>query len=322
MIPERKTGQQQGVALLTILLMAALASVLLTDMLSRHELNIAQTRHTLHQQEGQANAMGVEAWLRHLLTRDLVEDDRIPPADGLQDLWSNPDFPFELPGEAVVSIQVQDLEGLFNLNTLANDAAAQDRFRRLLLSLQLDPGLVELVRDWISRNATETVSQSIYLARDPPYRAPGQPMASITELRLLQGMEQDGFERLAPYVTVLPETVNGININTAPPPVLAMLAPDVDPLRAGEHAYPEPAWNLPGDLLGQEAGFAPEQGVLITRSRFFEARIQVQTGNRITRLRSVIFRDPSTGMTTVIERDMTGHESWLPRVEGWPTREF
>lgn len=318
----RPGSHQSGVALLTILLLAVLASVLLTDMLSRHELNIAQTRHTIHQQEGLAHALGAESWVRHVLQRDLLEDERDPQVDSLQDPWALPEPQLELPGAGDLEVEVRALDGLFNLNTIANDAAALDRFRRLLTSLDLDPVIAEQVRDWTNPGEDAAPSQELYLSQDPPYRAPRQPMASITELRLLDAMDQEGFARLAPYVAALPAAVSGININTAPPPVLAMLAPEMDPRRAGEYAYPEPPWNMPGDLLGQEAGFAPEQGVLATRSRFFEARIQLRTGNQLTRLRSVIYRDPATGVTTVTERDMTGHESRPLLPEGWPDEEF
>ena len=50
------------------------------------------------------------------------------------------------------------------------------------------------------------------------------PMADISELRLVRGVTPELFALLQPYVTVLPLPTL-INVNSAPVPVLHMLAP-------------------------------------------------------------------------------------------------
>lgn len=312
MISCARLRQQRGVALLTMLLIAALASVILVNMLSRHQLAIAQARQTLFAEQGMAQALGVEAWLRHQLYHDIADaDDGQQRHDGMQDAWLQADLPHEIPAAMDVELQVRDLSGLFNLNSLANDAAAVDRFRRLLDNLGLDPILAEAVRDWVTPPEQGMPDVGPYATLEPPYRTAQRAMRSITELRLLDFGPGD-YERLAPFVTALPAGAQAVNVNTAPPPVLATLAPGMDPDQAGSYAFPEPAWTLPGDLLAQEAGFAPEQGVLSTRSRFVELRVEVSREAQRLRLRSVIMRDLESGETRVLSRDLGGLDSWPP----------
>lgn len=317
--------RQRGIALLTVLLVAALASVILTQLLGRHHLSVAYTRQALHAQQAMGYALGGEAWVRHLLYLDRIEDDRNPPVDSLEDAWAEPRAPFELE-QGRMEIRVRDLEGLFNLNSIENDPAAHERLRRLLSALELEPTLADVVLDWI--DADEEVhglgaEDPTYLLESPAYRTPNAPMASVTELRLLANFEADDVQRLAAFVTALPPEADVININTAPAPVLAALAPNMDPIQAGRYARPQTPWLLPGDLIGQEAGFAPEAGSMTTQSRLFEASILIHHGTQRLLLRSVIHRDNETGLTRVLQRRLGGplEPEGFDDDERWPLEE-
>ena len=63
-----------------------------------------------------------------------------------------------------------------------------------------------------------------YQRQDPPYRAANRPLLSVGELRRVEGFDAKLVAALEPYVTVHPYAgVGGINLNTAPPHVLALL---------------------------------------------------------------------------------------------------
>ena len=314
---------ERGVALLTVLLVTALASVIIVQVLSRHHLSVAHTRQALHGQQALAYALGGEAWAQHLLFRDRVEDNANPPTDSLADRWAEPGAPFEIDGGSM-EIRVRDLEGLFNLNAIDGDPAALERFRRLLLALELDPALADVLRDWIDEDEEVQgagAEDGFYLAEEPAYRTANAPVASVTELRLLANMEAAAFDRLAPFVTALPPEAGVVNINTAPPAVLATLAPGMDPIQAGRYARPDVAWQLPGDLIGQEAGFAPEAAIMTVQSRLFEVNVRVADASQSLVLRSVIHRDPETGYTRVVSRDLGGRLARQVQddlVDQWP----
>lgn len=321
-----RRSAQRGVALLTVLLVAALASVILVQLLERHHLSVAYTRQVLHGQQALSYALGAESWIRHLLYRDRIEDDRSPPVDSLEDNWAEARAPFELD-DGSLEVRVRDLEGLFNLNSIADDPAAQERFKRLLSSLEMAPSLADQVLDWIDEGEEVQglgAEDGVYLLEDPPYRTANGPMADVSELRLLASLDEQQYDRLTRFVSALPAAAGLININTAPAPVLATLAPNMDPVQAGSYARPQTPWLLPGDLTGQEAGFAPEVGVMTTQSRLFEASILVRYGTQRLLLRSTIYRDPDSGQTRVVRRSFGGRFEPAPNAEldaSWPIEE-
>jgi general secretion pathway protein K len=63
-----------------------------------------------------------------------------------------------------------------------------------------------------------------YLRQDPPYTAANRPLLSVEEIALVEGFDVQIAEAMRPYVTVHPLLGDqGINVNTAPPHVLALL---------------------------------------------------------------------------------------------------
>jgi len=103
-------------------------------------------------------------------------------------------------------------------------------FRKLLGLLALPPELAALVADWIDPNADVTypggAEDSDYLALDPPRRAANRPLTTVDGLARLKNFNADALERLRPFVTALPQPTP-VNVNTAPPEVLAAVIPDL-----------------------------------------------------------------------------------------------
>jgi general secretion pathway protein K len=99
--------------------------------------------------------------------------------------------------------------------------------------LEIDTSVAQTVVDWLDKDIDPRpnggAEDDYYMLQKPPYRAANRLMASASELRLVMGMDAVDsedvavYDKLAPYVVALP-TRTIININTALPPVLAMLA--------------------------------------------------------------------------------------------------
>ena len=298
--------RQRGVALLTVLLITALVSILAVSMIDRHRLAIARTQQLVGHQQAIAYALGAERYARSLLRADREEDSNDPPIDSRTDRWAEIEAPFEVAaGE--IEIHVRDLSGLLNLNNTGN-LASRDRLRRLLAALAVDTALADAIGDWVDGDeeisGTGGAEDGSYLLKEPPYRAGNGPLASVSELRLLPEMDEDTYKRLLPFVSALPPGARRINVNTAPGPVLAALAPSMTPEAAGAYAFPTEPYKQPGELVGQEAGFAPEQGMIAVASRFFEVIVRAEFGGQTVTLRSQVFRDPETAQTTVLSRDL------------------
>lgn len=307
--------RQQGIALLTAILVVSLAAVAATAILTSSNIAIHRSTNLQDSERAWWYATGIESWMRSILERDL-EDNKF---DSLDDAWAKPvDY---LPvDEGFVRGQVTDLQGRFNLNTLGIvDPTAfkqySEVFQRLLELLEVDAfqaqALVSATRDWIDADSEPTgfdgAEDSEYLGIAPPYRVANRMMESPTEILAVKGMTKELYQRLRPYITALPQTDTPINVNTAPEGLLMALAKQPGPgLRQFlEERTRNPAESV-GELTGERgvfgAGDAPDS-MLSVSSRYFMLRAEVFVGSGRLALYSFYYR-PEQGAPLVIGRSI------------------
>lgn len=222
----RRRGRQTGVALLTALLITAMAAVAAVAMASRQQLDIRRTGNVLDADQAYLFTLGVESWAKQILVRDRRDGE----VDHPEEDWATILPPIAVEG-AVVAGRIEDLQGRFNLNDLVDieGKASEDdirRFRRLLAALDLDENLADAVIDWIDSDLDPRfpngAEDPAYLGMTPPYRAANALMESPSELLLVTGITWEAYAALAPYVTALPARTP-LNVNTASAPVLMAL---------------------------------------------------------------------------------------------------
>jgi general secretion pathway protein K len=125
---------------------------------------------------------------------------------------------------------VEDLQGRFNLNNLAQGGdegkLAQEQFKRLLITLDLNEGLANTIQDWIDADLEtrfpDGAEDTYYLGLEPAYRTANRLMTSPSELLLLKEVSLEDYETLRPHVSALP-TTTPININSATAEVLTSI---------------------------------------------------------------------------------------------------
>ena len=298
-------SKQRGVALITALLVVALATVAAVAMASRQQLDVRRTANLLDGDQAYAYAQAVEGWARMILNRDDTKE-----VDALDDAWAQRLPPINVTGGQIDGF-ISDLQGRFNLNNLA---AADGQisevdlqyFIRLLRALQINETLALAVVDWVDQDFEtrfpDGAEDDYYLGTDLPYRAANQPFQSISELRLVKGVDADVWNALAPYVSALPERTS-LNINTAAAPLLQALHEDLSPQIAeqlmetrGEAGYDD--FNV---FLQQDVFAGKEMAVNIgVVSQYFLVRAEVTIGTARSRLFSVAQRG-STG-TRILAR--------------------
>jgi general secretion pathway protein K len=221
---------QYGVALVTALLVVALATVAAVAMAMRLHVDMRRSGNLLHGEQAYAYALAAESWALVILRRDAIESSY----DALDEDWATALPPLPVEG-GFVSGRVQDLQGRFNVNNLVDtngkpDTVSIEYFRRLLTVLGLDPVLATPLVDWIDADINATfpggAEDDTYLLADPPYRAANRRLVSVSELRLVQGYTDEVMQALAPHVTALPETTP-LNVNTATAELLLALDANV-----------------------------------------------------------------------------------------------
>ncbi len=238
--------RQRGIALLTALLLVSLATVAVVAMTASQQLGIRRLENTLRSDQAWQYALGGELWARGILARD-YKDDGQERVDDLSEEWAIRLPPLPIEGGEIAGALV-DLQGLFNLNNLETPPQERqgeppptpwlDLFRRLLRLLEMDERIAEAVQDWID---TDTVPRfpggaedGDYFDRKPPYRAGNGPLADVSELRTVAGIDAEGYARLQAVVTTLPEKGVRINVNTAPALLIQALDDAIDASAATE----------------------------------------------------------------------------------------
>ncbi len=222
--------KQRGIALVTALLVVAIATVAAVAMASRQQLDIRRTGSLLHAEQAWAYVLGAENWAIVVLRRDR-EDSTI---DTLDEDWSTQPPVSFVEGGSIYG-RLIDLQGRFNVNNLViggePNEESVDYYKRLLKLLDLDEELADALVDWIDDDINtrfpDGAEDESYLLLDTPYRVANRPLADISELRLVKGYTAEVVARLQPYLVALPGSTP-INVNTADAMVLAALADDLD----------------------------------------------------------------------------------------------
>ncbi len=299
--------RSKGVALISVLLVVAVLTSLMYHLTSRHALSLAQAQNALGFDQAMAYALGGEALARQVLFQDRTETG--PEIDSLEEDWAQAFPPFELDEQGFIEIQARDLNGCFNLNALAGEEPGPnlDRFKALLRGLDIPEPVADETRDWIDADQSVLgfgAEDNDYLGLQPAYRTSGQPLAHVSELRLMRSMAAEHLQRLRPHVCVLPNDALKLNVNTATSHALAALAPE---LNASELSMltesPRTFANL-DEFTKVAAGFEPVMAHLGVTSEYFEVQVRVTVGAGTAMLTSVLHRDPDSSAITLISRDL------------------
>ena len=214
-------SSQRGIALLTILVMVALATILAATIAKRQTNTSENTGYLMRQDQSLLYAKSAEAFFSELLIQDSDNGGNI---DHLQENWAKPmpAFPVE---DGFISGRLLDESGKFNLNNLLKadgsvDDSARRWFEKLLQRVGLPAELSQAVIDWQDADDETTgamgAESNYYQGLDPSYLASNTRFHQVEELKLVRGFEGKNYDLIAPYVTALPEATK-INMNTAAP---------------------------------------------------------------------------------------------------------
>ncbi|SDR87833.1 general secretion pathway protein K [Halopseudomonas litoralis] len=206
--------QQQGVALITALLVMALAVVAAVGMAMRGQADIRRTSAVFERDFSRQVALGAENMVLQLLER--AEG----PEDLLWDTCLSPALPFEVDGVRLEAT-LNDMRCRYNLNALAGaDETEQGYFARLVdqvgqqSGVQMPSGvqLAMAVSDWMNPESDDPV----YRLETPARVSGNRPMVAASELNSVSGMTAEAWQTLAPWVTAYPGTASPIDLERSP----------------------------------------------------------------------------------------------------------
>jgi type II secretory pathway component PulK len=250
---------RRGVVLLVVLFFALLLTSSIATFVRRSTVDALIARNLDARSEAEALVNGGLLLSWALLAEDRLQElsGKAPAADDQLDLWSRvAGMPLELANGATLRLRIADTGARLNLNALfeADETGLlkphEDTrpFLEHVLAKVIDelPGptaaktydpaeLAGNLIDFIDGDeVTEAGSpeDDVYQRMTPPYHALNRPLLSLDELRLVAGFDYRLVEALRQYVSVYPYVTPGcgdpaigcgVNLNTAPPHVLALL---------------------------------------------------------------------------------------------------
>ena len=302
--------QQRGIALITILVMVALATILAATIVKRQANTAENTAYLMRQNQSLMYAKSAEVFFSELLVDDAENAAYI---DHLQENWAKPmpAFPVE---DGFVSGTIQDESGKFNLNSLVNadgtpNLPAKIWFEKLLLRVGLQEKLSEAVIDWQDPD-DQTIGgmgaeANYYQGLSPSYLPSNTQFHHVEELKLVRGFEGEKYLQIADYVTTAPNTDSKLNINTASAVLLASLDPKLD-VNAVQQVIQQRQANLqyfsnvselwaiePFAQVGNEVR-TELNDLLGVQSNYFKARIEVILSERKRQFSSDLVRKDKT----------------------------
>ena len=113
--------KQQGVALLTVLLVVAMATVLAVSMVKAQQALLQRSSSVFSQDQAYLYTLGAESIAKSVLQDDKEKDQtKTTPQDSFNESWAKKTPPFPVDG-GMVQAQIDDLQGRFNLNDLSQE---------------------------------------------------------------------------------------------------------------------------------------------------------------------------------------------------------
>jgi len=222
--------RQRGIAIVLAMGVVAFAAMAAAAILVSQSTWSRRAELTASHVQAQAVLQAGADWARAVLSDDL----RMGNVDHLGEPWAMKLPPMRVENGELLG-QIEDEQGAFNLNNLVTDGKISltqlAHFRRLLAILSLPVELADALADWIDEDNEPQprygAEDAYYLALDPAYLTANRPLTDLDELALVRGFDVNVRARLRPYVTALPGFTT-VNVNTAPPEVLAAVIESLD----------------------------------------------------------------------------------------------
>ena len=220
-------------AILAVLLGVALMTLIVVDFAMMSGLGFVSAANQANElRAGYLARSGISIGLG-LLAQDARSDMQSQtPTDSLNEVWAVPFPPMAVEG-GNVSLSIVDEARKLPINLMVNQSGAPNataiaKVERLFTILDVNIDLIPGIIEWISpggANVPGAGSGDFYLGLRPPYQPRYGPMPTIGDLQMVVGFNEAIFNRVSPFLTVMPEPA--VNVNTAPPQVLASLEPEL-----------------------------------------------------------------------------------------------
>ena len=300
----RRRGAR-GAAIVIAMLLAALAATIAATLLWQQQRWMNEHAHRRDQVQAQALAMAGVQW-----ARQIVNDNASGGVVHLGQPWALklPALPIE---NGSIAGYIVDAQSRINVNNIAGvpatPAPTRTALQRLFASLALPPSLLNAIADWV--DADDRVSEpggaedAWYLGQPRPGLAADAPVRRASELLAVRGADAGSLARLLPFMSAL-DAPASVNVNTAPPEVLAAVVAGLD--AAGAAALVASRAQTPFATVADFRARLPRPDLVVdetlidVRSDWFEVSIEARQGDTLARARALLRRVPAANSWPIV----------------------
>ncbi|MEA3465766.1 MAG: type II secretion system minor pseudopilin GspK [Thermodesulfobacteriota bacterium] len=226
----KRSGNEDGMALLLVLAITAMLAALLSQLAFTTLVDLRLTETYRDTTRAYYLAKGGIQIGRMVL----ADDDN--NYDGSDELWAQGIANYPVGDLGLVSITIVPLDGRINVNQLISssgniDAVIKDRCLRLFDILEIaDPEThIDTLIDWIDNDDDPQpagAEANYYAGQTPAAYCKNAPMDTLDELLLVAGFSNAEVNKLRPHLSIY--GTGKLHLNSATAPVLYALAQEID----------------------------------------------------------------------------------------------
>lgn len=312
MKPFTAPTRQRGVAVITALLLTALAITVVASLFWQQQVQVRSMENQRQRLQTQWAMRGMVDFARYWLRQDIAQGGRqLTAADGV---WATPIEEARLDDyvdrekvemekfDATVSGRALDAQGRFNLTNLVDSMGQRNpgqlkAYQRLLANLQFDSSLALATADAVDsarpKSRATTSSNDAKAATTTTGGSEPVAMTQLEDLLAIPGYTPQVIEKLRDYVIVLPQ-VSPLNVNTASAEVLSAVTDmSVSEASAMTLSNPRKKFFTVPDFKNNINGKAVIAGVEIdVKSQYFLTVIRVRLDRAALDAQALIYRNP------------------------------
>ena len=236
-----RRNSEQGVALLTVLILVAIISVIAAAMIERVRTATRLATNMAATSQARAYGLAAEAIAQSRVADLLTANESNVSLEGD---WAGRTLPYPIDG-GTATATMTDAGNCFNLNSVVVGSAATGftmrplgvgQFEGLLghlgVPLNRTRPLALALADWVDSDTVPLpggAEDGAYATTKGGLRTANTLMIDASELRVLRGMTPELYRLVRPWVCALPTAdLSPVNVNTLAPaqaPLIAMLVP-------------------------------------------------------------------------------------------------
>ncbi|MNK47090.1 General secretion pathway protein K [compost metagenome] len=312
-----RLSRQRGVAVITALLLTALAITVVASLFWQQQVQVRSMENQRLRLQTQWAMRGMVDFARFWLRQDNVT---LTALDGV---WATPIEEARLDDyvdrekvdtekfDATVSGRALDAQARFNITNLAAATGIVSQpnvqaYQRLLSNLQLDSSLAQATADAVLRarpkpRTADSGTDGKTPAATPASGGSSEPVAftQVEDLLAVPGYTPQMIEKLRDFIIVLPKPT-AVNVNTAPAEVLSAITDmSVSEASALTLSNPRKKFVDRSNFQNNINGKKPIDGVEIdVKSQYFLTVIRVRLDRAALDAQALVWREPNPQRTT------------------------